>query len=848
MLFRRPIMEPIHPDTRPLPHERLERLAAFATPGEFEPVTFGVYPVRDLKDFRARTSALQCGDKEIPASAIDLRLVTYWNIGYPMYTSRETFRRTPELLEKVTAHSSPAKECQRFWLKIRVPGDAAPGLYLGTVTVWDDASPDAAAIPLALRVLPFKLKKDPRKHFSAYYYVRNDVAFKGKDEEFIRKATGNEYRAMVEYGLDMLPTLYLRSDDGKRINLRNPEEIDRMMAAGMSGPVPVTADGVIGRFYRDSTPGAKVEAHWEISTMPPPEFYAKVTEAFAAFEKERKEKGWPEFICCPMDEVTAARGEFGAKVYEAVRAAGMRTYATKDPVAADAKPYFPHMNIWCSQPYSIPYEKIVAQDRYEYWSYPNHNAGEIKDPVVMCKGGRMTYGFGFWRSGFTTLIPWHWSWTPAPDPFDYLRGKRSGCGQRIGDDGEVIPAVYWECFREGYDDGRYIYTLQSAIVEREASADAECRKLAAEGKKLLDETWASIEVQDKYLASGMWPSDEFDAVRWRIADLTERLLRFPAAKEAQAPSVLVSDTKPAAPRDTAAALEDEIAKGNVEVLDIGGDWSGWENGTKEGKAEVTEEAGRKGGKGLRWTVTVDHKADGGEGGGYPVGWPRLSRAFKEGELDLTGYDCLLLWIRIDSDRDEVADDRTPVSVLIGSHKAKPRYQKTLDFGDRQRVWIPVRVPMSEAIKSSSGDRAPWTSVSRVQLSISERNYTHGTKLVFDIGGAALLRFKSPSLESIEAARRFLLPCAFYPLSFDVLGSGSVKEGSHTVKAALCDDGGKPLAAASQDLAGPSRMALDASKLSPGLCRLRLEIVEAGGKTCSQADATVLLLPGPLYPR
>jgi hypothetical protein len=23
----------------------------------------------------------------------------------------------------------------------------------------------------------------------------------------------------------------------------------------------------------------------------------------------------------------------------------------------------------------------------------------------------MTYGFGFWRSGYTTLIPWHWNWT-----------------------------------------------------------------------------------------------------------------------------------------------------------------------------------------------------------------------------------------------------------------------------------------------------------------------------------------------------------------------------------------------------------------------------------------------------
>ena len=57
----------------------------------------------------------------------------------------------------------------------------------------------------------------------------------------------------------------------------------------------------------------------------------------------------------------------------------------------------------------------------------------------------MTYGFGCWRSGYTTLIPWHWAWTMRPDPFDYLRTTSSGAGQRIDENGEVIPAVYWEC-------------------------------------------------------------------------------------------------------------------------------------------------------------------------------------------------------------------------------------------------------------------------------------------------------------------------------------------------------------------------------------------------------------------
>ncbi len=58
LLFRRPIMDPVYPNTHPLPSERLQALAAFATPGEFEPLTFSIYPVRALKNLRVNVSPL----------------------------------------------------------------------------------------------------------------------------------------------------------------------------------------------------------------------------------------------------------------------------------------------------------------------------------------------------------------------------------------------------------------------------------------------------------------------------------------------------------------------------------------------------------------------------------------------------------------------------------------------------------------------------------------------------------------------------------------------------------------------------------------------------------------------
>jgi hypothetical protein len=847
LLFQRPITECVYPNTRPLAHERLDTLAAFATPGEFEPVTFALYPVRAMRNLKVRVSSLTSPAGQIPAGRIDVRLATCWNVGYPAYTTVNTYRRIPELLERVTVHSSPAGECPWYWLTVHVPDDARAGLYRGTVTVWDDGFSQAVEIPLALRVFGFRLKKDPRKHFSTYFYVRNKGLYKGRDEAFIRRAADNDYRAMVDHGLDMLPTLYLRCEDGRRIVVSEAEELPRMLAAGLAGPAPVTADGVIAKLYQDTTPGGKHGSHWRIDPLPPPEFYQRITELFRAFEAERKAKGWPEFICCPIDEVDASCKEFGAKVYAAVKAAGIRTYATKDPIGADAADYAPYLDIWCSQPYSVHYERIVAQDRHEYWCYPNHNACEIKDRRTMCKGGRMTYGFGLWHSGYTTLIPWHWCWTAGPDPFDYLRGQHSGCGQRVDDEGEVIPAVYWECFREGYDDARYVYTLQQAIVARDGSPDTACQAAVSQGRRLLQETWDSIRVQPKYLAEGMWPSEEFQAIRWRLAVQTARLMEFPATTAATAPSVLVDAASAAKPASEKPSPYDAAARANtLEILDLGDGFAGWKNGTAEGKTEITEGARHAGQHGLRWTVEIDHQHDGGEGGKYPVGWPRVGRDFKPGQLDLGRYDLLEIWIRVDSDRDEVTDDHTPLGLVISAHGGKKSlYSTRVNLGDQQRVWLPVRFPVKPMIAAADAGLDPWKSISRVQIFLSEHDYRHGTRLVFDVGEISLVRLTAPVLAGLDAPRHALLPRRTLALAFDAIGMGAVTAGSHTIVATLEAADGTARAEVRQDLLDRLQIALPLSGIEPGTYQLRLRICDTAGKTCSELSQPITLHPGPL---
>jgi hypothetical protein len=310
MLFRRSITEPLYPNTRPRADELLQGLDIFATPGEIEPVAFGVFPLRNLENFRVRVSSLRSeAPGTIPSSAVEVRLVTYGNIRYPSYQSADTYRRQPELLEKVTAHSSPAGECRQWWLRIRVPEKARPGVYRGTVTVYDDLSPRAVYIPLRLRVLGFRLKKDPNKRYSAYYTPQQIPARLAPEEKARREQrVSAEYRAMAEYGLHMYPTFSLSMNPGGRIELPPSGAIERMRLAGFRGPVPVTADRVVRALYDSTTSDGVIGAHWNISAMPPELFYSLLTQAVMRFERERKAKNWPEFIYCPVDEVDAAAG------------------------------------------------------------------------------------------------------------------------------------------------------------------------------------------------------------------------------------------------------------------------------------------------------------------------------------------------------------------------------------------------------------------------------------------------------------------------------------------------------------------------------------------------------------
>ena len=536
-VHRRHYLEPVYSNTVPLAHTLDPELRAFASPGEYEPLTFtlcarlgGVY------DVRVEATDLECGNQIIPASEIGVRRAAYV-LCRPNYRSMYVYRRNPDYLPRLDAapparpdlehRASATHGNHRFWLTVHVPDDAQPGIYTGKVT-FAERDGDPTEIPIRFRVLPIRLMEDPDKIYGIYYRHPLDRAAGAPDDVsrayFERKAEF-EHQDMVAHGtrnITMGVWSPAADEEGKfsfNFDLL-ARKIDLFRKYDFKPPVVMSFN--VGGIYRKHI-GESYGSHLRAVKETPPEFAAEVTAAVAEIERERKARGWPEFLYYPIDEPSTSKEavDFMVTVLKACKAVpGIRTYVTADPTREAFDPMRPFIDIWCTQPFEPDRETVLADSAargVEYWCYPNHVNGENDHTPVA--GARMTYGFGFWRSGFQTLIPWIYQ-SSRGDPFNYLDGPSMDFFNRSEPDGTPMPVAMWEAYREGYDDYRYIYTL-TQLIEQARQAGKE--KLADEAQAELDGIWNAIEVQSKYKYDDLWGPEEFDAYRWLIAQQIMRL-------------------------------------------------------------------------------------------------------------------------------------------------------------------------------------------------------------------------------------------------------------------------------------------------------------------------------------
>jgi len=514
-IFHKPYVECVYPNTNPYTHELDPQLRIFASPGEYEPLTFSVRAFEPLQDVTVSTQDIG----PVKGDTVDVRHVRYMR-ARPNYRTYERFRVVPDVLEKFDRLSLPAEHTHRFWLTVNVPKTAEPGLYAGAIVF--HANGHTRELPVRLRVLNIELREDPDKVYGIYYRDPLDRWASADDEvskAYFRRKSQLEHADMVAHGtrnVTMSAWCKPEDDQGNYTADWTALQAKLDMAREYDFKPPYVMSINTGGVYRKHMNNESYGSHLRSVKVPPQAFFDEMTRMAAFVEAERVKYGWPEFLYYPVDEpgTSAAAVEFMTRLLEAIRKAGVKTYVTADPVREAFEPMRPFVNVWCCQPFN-PQREVILKDMAErdvqYWCYPNHVNGENDHTPVA--GARMTYGFGLWRSGFRALIPWIYQ-ANIGDPFNYLDGSAQDFFNRSEPEGTPVPVAMWEAYREGYDDYRYVYTLESLIRE---ARQAGRREAADQAEKQLQYVWEAIRVQTKYKYDDLWAPEEFDVYRWLIA-------------------------------------------------------------------------------------------------------------------------------------------------------------------------------------------------------------------------------------------------------------------------------------------------------------------------------------------
>jgi len=509
ILFAPHWMRKIFGNSVPLDGEQPARLSVFATPGEYEPMTLAVYPLRDLGECTVTVGDLVGpGGATIPAGSVEVRAVNLWAQipGQKGADYAKQFIETPEALLDTSTIEVTGGKTREWWITVRVPEDAAPGEYDGTATL-TPGDGAAVEVPVALEVLPVALR-DPEGYAFGMYWG----PWRSSREDTSEQRVLAQIADMREHNMNSValgaPATMSRGDDGQyQYDLELVTEILQMLRDnGLDAPVP-----------------------WEYS-FPPIETDFGSDEHFAqvkAFVEHARahfaERELGEVLWYPRDEPWhGERREQCRVLLEAIKQVPeARTYVTTQMDTAEE--FDPWLDVRCHtlslgggfDPDTVRESAAASGDTY--WWYTNA-CREYPD-VMRFKGG-----FFFWKTGATGQFYWAYQYPGGTDPTSDLDGI-DWCAAYPGEE-RPIPTIEWEGLREGIDDFRFVHTLELEIADARAGDSAAAKALADEAEALLDEMRADVIVdlavyEERGLnfhVDSIWEPETYDSYRRQIAE------------------------------------------------------------------------------------------------------------------------------------------------------------------------------------------------------------------------------------------------------------------------------------------------------------------------------------------
>jgi hypothetical protein len=472
--FERDRMQDVSYNDTPFEPEVVSVLHGEAFAGEYEPVTLALVPLDNLGKVTVKAADLEGPAGTIPASAIDVGFVSY---RISRVTSEgSVYTISPRRIMPEGTVEMPKGTTRRFWLTVRTPIDARPGLYKGAISI-QTASGGNWQIPLEFRVRagtldPVDIPAGPFGHVIGIPWFDDDPRAASYNQQMIEKSL----RRMRHYGFTActgLPSISFQGfDQGKPV--LDFRVADRQMKLARDlGFLAVTTygGGVSGydAYYQDRS-AIKAAGFQDYASF--------VNAIYTAVQKHADENGWIPVYYNLADEPLGEDTVRAAENAEAYRRA-----------FSSGPPYFTGASSFTGSNREDPHFRLSKALHVVSWN--NHDEPGVKllhdvgSAWTFYNGGnRWTYGTYMFKAaqeyGMKYRSSWHWNAT-AGDPYyalDCREDDYAWCN--VSPDGQLIPSVEFERLREGLDDYRRLVTLDRLVKENpDSPAAGAARELIA---------------------------------------------------------------------------------------------------------------------------------------------------------------------------------------------------------------------------------------------------------------------------------------------------------------------------------------------------------------------------------
>lgn len=534
----------ILPDTFPVPGKLSNTISLTATPGEYEPASFVLRPLSDVRSLELVVSDFKSKKGTIPSSNIDIKIVKCWYQAEGAWFSKD--RRgpgkvlIPELLLNDDTLIKVNTEERNNYLKFRFPD--------GDKSVWID-DPKEGWTPttergsnrprVTLRIedfpvrdspmlLPVDIQKETNKQFWVTVKVPNATlpgTYKGRIELSARDGFSGEIglnikvlpfklsepRTNYDLGEKFTPHIYY---DGKLT--RDPQSQDVIYFQHKSeaqlrtdlknifahGLQPTVNQPPIVDQEFDAELFGKYLQIWNEAGFKGRPIYFTSQPGFStgnptgeaeleALKKQVREVkefakayGVPEIYLYGIDEATGELLKSQRPAWQAVHEAGGKVW-----VACSAGTFEVMGDLLDIANYAgsttRPDPKEASKWHsvgHKIWTYAYPQVGP-ENPELL----RRNYGLFLWKANYDGGGPWVWQCSYFGGMWNDFNHPRRSCVMAYPTADGVIDTIAWEGFREGVDDVRYATTLRLEIEKAKKGQDKRKRELALEAERYLDE-------------------------------------------------------------------------------------------------------------------------------------------------------------------------------------------------------------------------------------------------------------------------------------------------------------------------------------------------------------------------